>query len=400
MGKKTGLFLLFLAVLTQPKVGFSQQQVHWEATLQNAQRRAGETNRLVLIQFWAPWCVVCKQMEANVLTQPSVIAELDANYVPVRINADHFPATARQYGVTALPTTAIISPQGQLLDSMRGRMEIGQYAARLNQVAVAQKQRDAATQPSVPASVAAPLANQPAPSQALAGSTPVADLRPHAVESQAPADAASAPIAASPSPPQDRYADFFNRNRADTAPMHAQSQPPIASPSNVGPSAPPIAAPGTSPAPPPNVQPANPPAGNPPVANPSVQAPALNSTLIMNGYCPVSLCEKQQWVLGDRRWGAIHRGRTYLFAGPEEQRRFFTDPDRYAPVVSGNDIVLASEQGQAVPGVREHGVFFGGRIYLFSSEASLEKFARNPDVYTNQALEAIRAGNHSGRQLR
>ena len=103
--------------------------------------------------------------------------------------------------------------------------------------------------------------------------------------------------------------------------------------------------------------------------------------------------------MGRRRppLGAIHRGRTYLFAGPEEQRRFFTDPDRYAPVVSGNDVVLATEQGQAVPGTREHGVFYENRVYLFSSEASLDRFARNPGAYASQALEALRSGAYPGR---
>ncbi len=102
--------------------------------------------------------------------------------------------------------------------------------------------------------------------------------------------------------------------------------------------------------------------------------------------------------------GAIHRGRTYLFAGPEEQRRFFADPDRYAPAASGNDVVLATEQGQAVPGMRQHGVFFPERlpnhVYLFSSEATLEKFAKNPSLYANQALGATRSGDYPGQQLR
>ena len=110
----------------------------------------------------------------------------------------------------------------------------------------------------------------------------------------------------------------------------------------------------------------------------------------MDGFCPVSLCEKQRWMPGDSRWGAIHRGRTYLFAGPEEQRRFLTDPDRYAPVISGNDLVLAIEQGQAVPGLRRYGVFFDHRVYLFADEASMQKFSSNPKNYANQAMEAQR----------
>ena len=124
--------------------------------------------------------------------------------------------------------------------------------------------------------------------------------------------------------------------------------------------------------------------------------PAINPPLGLDGYCPVVLSERQQWALGDRRWGAIHRGRTYLFTGPEEQRRFFTDPDRYAPAFSGNDVVLATEQGQPVPGSREHGVFFGNRVYLFSSEATLDKFARNPILYANQASGAVRTGANAG----
>ncbi len=147
-----------------------------------------------------------------------------------------------------------------------------------------------------------------------------------------------------------------------------------------------------------------PPSGNPAVpsaaASPAPQLPAINPPLGLDGYCPVSLSETQRWVLGDRRWGAIHRERTYLFVGPEEQRRFFADPDRYAPAASGNDVVLATEQGQVVPGMRQHGVYFSNRVYLFCSEATLEKFSKNPNAYVNQALGSLRAGAYSGQQMR
>ena len=102
----------------------------------------------------------------------------------------------------------------------------------------------------------------------------------------------------------------------------------------------------------------------------------------------MQLVEKQAWTRGDARWGAIHQGHTYLFAGPDEQRRFFADPDRYAPVNAGNDVVLAVEGKQVVGGTRQHGVYYVGHVYLFRDETSLAKFRENPRYYVEQIVAA------------
>ena len=108
MCNKTGLLGLALGILLLPAALSAQQSsIRWEGTLENAQRVAAQSNRLVLINFCAPWCVYCKRMDSEVLTQPAVVTEIMANYVPVKINADNFPATAKQYGVSNLPTTIL-----------------------------------------------------------------------------------------------------------------------------------------------------------------------------------------------------------------------------------------------------------------------------------------------------
>jgi YHS domain-containing protein len=122
-----------------------------------------------------------------------------------------------------------------------------------------------------------------------------------------------------------------------------------------------------------------------------------NPPLGLDGYCPVTLWEKQEWALGNRQWGAVHLGRTYLFRGEEEQRRFFADPDRYAPVASGYDVVLAVEQGQLVPGARNWGCYYGDRVYLFSSVDSMKKFEANPAMYAERAAEVLRMNTRPGR---
>lgn len=115
-----------------------------------------------------------------------------------------------------------------------------------------------------------------------------------------------------------------------------------------------------------------------------------NPPLALDGFCPVTLIEKRKWQTGNARWGAIHRGRTYLFAGQKEQHAFLAAPDRYAPVLNGVDPVLAFDQQKEQSGKREFGAFFENRVYLFSSEASYRQFRKNPARYAIDGRQAMR----------
>ena len=109
------------------------------------------------------------------------------------------------------------------------------------------------------------------------------------------------------------------------------------------------------------------------------------------GYCAVTLKHGGKWVRGDARWGMTHRGSVYLFAGENEMQAFRSSPDAYSPVLSGFDPVLALDGNQSVPGKRAHGLQYQGRIYLFSSEATLQQFENNPEDYDRRVVEAMRA---------
>ena len=349
----------------------AQQAVRWQVDLEAAKRQASQTNRMVLVHFWATWCLPCKEMEREVLSKPEVMAALAADYVPVKVNADHFPHTCRKYSVSVLPTDIIITPQGQLIEKMDGVTGLPQYLARLNQVAAVAGNR------------AGGRDGQPTPSRP-----------PLPVHEQVAARPAGIPTyqqqeygPKSPPPSSDdRYADYYNRGRQGQTPpaapryggpLTAQHGGPIAA--NHGALRPGIPGPQASTAP----HPQAPQREAVSAAPPAVELPAGNPPLGLDGYCPVRLAEETRWVLGDVRWGLIHRGRTYLFAGPEERDRFDVAPDRYAPALSGNDPVLAVERGEMVPGHREYGAWFEKQVYLFSSETTFQKFNADPYRYVS-----------------
>ena len=369
---KNGVLWLALWGALLPLGAMAEPSHLWQPTLENARRVAAQSNRLVLMYFCADWCQPCREMEQDVFGQPAAAADLQKNFVPVKVNVSYFPATAQQYGVTLLPTTVVVTPQGQALDTLRGRFEASQYVARLNQVAAGARQQGAGSiaQASTPGGPPPGAASRPDP--------PTADPVPPPTTRRS----------------DDRYVDYFRRQApAATPPLG----PPPGDLALAGPGPPPSTGPAPRIIPAPQTQV---PASQSPPAGPAAAPPSPNPPLALDGYCPVRLVEHKEWVSGDRRWGLRHRGRTYLFSGPEERARFYADPDRYAPVLSGNDVVLAVERNQTVPGHRAYGVFFASKVYLFADRASLEKFEQNPRHYASQMTHSPRAGAYPGGQLR
>lgn len=416
----------FAVVVAASAVAEAQENWRWARNLDEARAIAAQSNKLVLIHFGGKQCRACQELERDVFARPGFGESLARDYVGVKIDAYLFPSMARDFKVELLPTDVIVTPGLEVVERRTSPRTSADYDATMAQIAGDYRQRQSAAATQYQRPVVSYGAVRPASAPSSAAPTNNAPQAPAAPSyaMNPPAQSPSLPPA-QPVIKKDRYADYYQQleQQQVAPPMHdyAGYQTPTAAPAMTPPPAPEAyrdyaamqqaTAPApsyTAPAPSYNIpsrpvapamQPGAAPAGAQaanaatPRSRPAItqeQLPPGSAPLVLDGYCPVTLSEQQRWVQGDVRYGVQHEGRTYLFTNADEQRKFLQQPHRYAPVMAGNDPVLATDNGQLLSGSREHGLFVNGRIYLFASEESLNQFERNRDRYVQSVNRTLR----------
>jgi len=75
---------------------------------------------MVMLDFYADWCIACKEMDRYTFSDPQVQAGL-SNMMVLRADITHNntddKALMRRYGVVAPPTLLFFNDQGDLIDS-------------------------------------------------------------------------------------------------------------------------------------------------------------------------------------------------------------------------------------------------------------------------------------------
>lgn len=406
---------LALACLTwAAQFAIAADEIPWATDFRAATEQATREKKLVLLHFWSDDCPPCRRVEANVFSRPDVAQAVAAAYVPVKVHVDKAPELARRYQVTRWPTDVIISPTGLEVYRTVSPQNPTQYMAMLSDTAA---KSGSALARNANAPSAAKVASTQRPGTPRGSSND--EFTPPTIEK---GTAAAPPTASNNAGPPPYQSGASNQNAAgqmQTNPHQSIYQVGATSPAagaansseyggvgyqpEASAAAPskgldseygaPQPASGQDAAPPQtsiaSEKSAAPPARtSEPVADQAPLQPGL-PPLGMEGYCVISLADQAKWLKGDKRFGAIHRGRLYLFANAECQKKFLADPDRFSPALSGYDPVRYAEGGQLVDGRRAHGLAFNGQTYLFSDEASLKKFQANPKAFADTVYQAM-----------
>lgn len=109
--------------------------------------------------------------------------------------------------------------------------------------------------------------------------------------------------------------------------------------------------------------------------------------LALEGYCPVTAIDEQQWSTGHGNLQVRYHEQIYYFGDIRKRAAFLQRPAKYAPVLTGTDIVAAKAGKSGVTGQRRFGLIYHGRVYLFASRENLGRFYSSPDTYERYLKE-------------
>lgn len=128
--------LILLALLSARA---SAAKIQWYHNAEKAAEAMQATGKPLLLFVGSEHCQFCRKMKRTTWANKAIADYVNRGFIPLMIDADEAPELVKHLEIKALPTTIAVSPEGKVLDRVKGYMPPRKFGQHLTATIRAQQ---------------------------------------------------------------------------------------------------------------------------------------------------------------------------------------------------------------------------------------------------------------------
>lgn len=348
-------------------------EIHWSTDIEKSLQAASQAGKPVLMEFTASWCAYCQRMEKSTFTDPRVAAQINRQFVAVRVDADKHKDLVKDLEIEGLPAILIVSPDLQIIHRIKGFQTANALLTELGKVPL-QTSTQAVAQNGTASNTAATQARKPHATERTATHRDPGFEGLTANEMADPSRKKSIQVASRPVEVRNPATHSTKKSRV-TGPTEQNADETSSAESTReedGKFFESLQGPQTRSA-------------------ARTVSHSQNTSAAFGGTSLVAAVDEHEIRRGSSKHQLTYRDRVLFFQTEDEKSAFQANPNKYWPMLDGECAVALANEEQHVEGQLQFAAVFRKRVWLFSSEANMREFLADPADTVEAAQEALSA---------
>ncbi len=131
---RLGLVIALGLLFVLPIEASADGDIFADLTLEAALAKAGETDKMVVVDFFATWCGPCKMMDKETWPQEDVVAWVGKHAILIKVDVDKEEAVAKDFNITAMPTVVFLKADKSEISRFVGGYPASEFISFANKV--------------------------------------------------------------------------------------------------------------------------------------------------------------------------------------------------------------------------------------------------------------------------